>query len=372
MKPLGIYIHIPFCRSKCAYCDFYSLAGEREGQMDAYLATLKEDIKGWSNRLRDYQIDTLYIGGGTPSWFGGRRVGELIEWVKGCCALSPDCEITVEANPDSLTKTDLELLTAKGLTRLSMGVQSACESELKAIGRPHSFLQAAEKVEMARRVGVKSLSLDLIYGLPGQTLEGWQSSVEEVLALKPDHLSLYGLKVEEGTPLWKNRECYDLPDDDFQADCYLWAAERLEREGFVHYEISNFARPGHESRHNLKYWTLGEYLGFGPAAHSDFGGIRFGNSRDLGGYLIGNCCRSEETVISPDERREEYIMLGLRTRWGISGEEYEGIHGESFAPMERKLRDFSKHGLCLKEEGRWRLTAKGWLLSNAIITELLA
>ncbi len=369
MKPLGIYIHIPFCKSKCAYCDFYSLPG-REGEMERYAAALCGQLQRVGQQTGDYLVDTVYFGGGTPSWFGAERIIRILQALNQSFSLSRDCEITMEANPDSVTGEGLALLHRAGVNRISLGVQSAEEEVLATAGRPHSFAQAKLAVALARRAGFDHLSLDLIYGLPGQTMEGWQKTVEQVLALEPEHLSCYGLKVEEGTPFSK-RSLEDFPDEDVQADEYLWTCQRLEQAGFHHYEISNFSKPGRESRHNLKYWTLGEYLGFGPAAYSDFGGLRYGYSRDLDGWLRGEMLRSEEMVITQQERVREYVMLGLRLSRGISQEEYEAGGGGGWSGLEQKMRLFAKYGLMEETDGRWRCTDRGFLVSNGILGQLL-
>lgn len=369
MKPLGIYIHIPFCKSKCAYCDFYSLPG-KEGEMDGYAAALCAQLNRAGPGAGDYLVDTVYFGGGTPSWFGAERIVRVLNGVKQNFSMAEDCEITLEANPDSVTEEGLARLRKAGVNRISLGVQSAEDAVLTAAGRPHTFAQAQLGVQIIRRAGFENLSLDLIYGLPGQTPEGWQQTVERVLALEPEHLSCYGLKVEEGTP-FRNRDPEDFPDEDAQADAYLWACKRLEQAGFHHYEISNFARPGRESRHNLKYWTLGEYLGFGPAAHSDFGGLRFGYSRDLAAWLRGETPRCEESRPSPEERVREYIMLGLRLSRGICQGEYEAGGGSAWGQLEEKMGLFARHGLLEETDGRWRCTDRGFLVSNAILVELL-
>ena len=273
---LGLYLHIPFCRSKCAYCDFYSLAG-REEQMDAYQNALLAHLKQTACTAH-CPVDTVYFGGGTPSLFGEKRLLALLAAVKKYYKLDRDAEITLEANPDSVSLKMLAKLRAGGFNRLSIGMQSAQDGELQAVGRPHTAEQTVQAVCAARKAKFKNVSLDLIYGLPGQTLESWQATVAQAVALQPQHLSCYGLKVEEHTPLARGLargEFSLLPSGDDQADRLLWTAERLARAGFVQYEISNFARPGYESQHNLRYWLTRPYLSFGPGAHSDFGGRRF-------------------------------------------------------------------------------------------------
>jgi len=368
---LGLYIHIPFCRSKCAYCDFYSLP-HREEAMDNYRAALSARLSQLAPQAANRRVDTVYFGGGTPSYFGAKRLAALLTQVRSLYRLAPDAEITLEANPDSADEVALSLLRQSGFNRLSLGVQSVDDALLKRIGRPHTFAQARRAVSDARRADFANVSLDLIYGLPGQDLSGWQSTLERVLALEPDHLSCYGLKVEEGTPLHARVLAGEqLPDDDAQVDMYLWAVERLEGAGFVQYEISNFARPGFASRHNLRYWQLRPYLGFGPGAHSDFNGRRFSLARDLERCLSGEWVRDTEEAISPRERASEYLMLGLRTARGVEKEEYQKICGGDFAPIEECLTLFARHGWARRTGERWRLTPEGFLLSNQLIGRVL-
>ncbi len=375
-EPLGIYIHIPFCRSKCDYCDFYSLAGCGGEKMDLCQKALLAHIREAAPTAADRQVDTVYFGGGTPSYYGAKRLAEVLKTLKKHYHLAKDCEITVEANPDTADFRTLRALRRAGVNRVSLGVQSACDRDLAALHRVHTFAQAAEAVAAARKAKLHNVSLDLIYGLPGQTMAAWQETVEAALALEPEHLSCYGLKVEEGTPLWERRETADLPDDDTQADEYLWTVERLARAGYTQYEISNFAKPGRASRHNLKYWTLGEYMGFGPAAHSDFGGRRYGYLRDLDGYidgvLRGGRIVAEEDLIPKKERGGEYLMLGLRTVNGIEEWEYRSRYFMEFAPVEGLLREYAQRGWAVREEnGRWHFTPEGFLLSNQLIGSIL-
>ena len=369
-QTVGLYLHIPFCRSKCTYCDFYSLAGA-EDRMDAYGAALCRQMETAPAGL---PVDTVYVGGGTPSWFGPSRLCALLEAVRRRFRLDPSAEITVEANPDSVTEAGLRRLRSAGFNRISLGMQSARDDELRRIGRPHDAAAVVRAVTAARAAGFDNLSLDLIYGLPEQTMDRWQGNVEAALALAPEHLSCYGLQAESGTPLYlKERDT--LPDDDTQADLYLRAVERLERAGYPQYEISNFARPGRESRHNLRYWTLRPYLGFGPGAHSDFGGRRFSLPRDLEGYLRdaerGVFRRETDEAIGPAERAAEYLMLRLRLRDGLEPKEYETALGLEFGPLEACFADWQRQGWAARERGRWHLTPAGFLLSNRLIGQAL-
>ena len=374
-EKLGIYIHIPFCRSKCDYCDFYSLAG-REERMDDYQKALITHIKEASPQARGWQVDTVYFGGGTPSFYGEKRLRELLRLIAKRFDLAKDAEITVECNPDSVDLKMLQALRKAGVNRLSLGVQSACDQELQNLHRPHTFEQAVQAVTMARQAKFQNLSLDLIYGLPGQTMEGWQNTVEQILALKPEHLSCYGLKVEAGTPLdYRVSRGERLPDDDQQADMYLWAVDRLAQEGFRQYEISNFARSGFQSRHNLKYWMGNPYIGFGPGAHSDFGGRRYSFLRDLEGYITGvlggGVVIDSSDLIPSRERGSEYLMLRLRTTRGIEEWEYRREFFLNFDPIEQKLEEYERQGWAERHDRRWNLTPKGFLVSNQLIGDLL-
>ena len=369
-QTLGLYLHIPFCKSKCAYCDFYSLPHSEE-KMDAYTAALIRHLEEVAPRCARQTVDTVYFGGGTPSYLGEKRLTQLLKTVKKRYHVASDAEITLEANPDSAGdwKT-LRVLRKAGFNRISLGVQAADDAMLRRIGRVHTWDQVLSAVAAARMAKLENLSLDLIYGLPGQTLTAWQETLTAAAALEPKHISCYGLKVEPGTPLWQQRQGAALPDDDAQADMYLWTVDYLAKQGYAQYEISNFARPGFESRHNLKYWQLGEYAGFGPGAHSDLGGVRFAYERDLDAYIAGELRLSDMERIPPLDRDLEYIMLSLRTAQGIDSGYFERQFRQRFRPMEELLTQYEAHGLAARTERGWRLTPRGFFVSNAIIVSL--
>ena len=372
---LGIYIHIPFCRSKCDYCDFYSLAG-RDDRMDQYQKALLSHIKETAPLAQDFPVDTIYIGGGTPSYYGAKRLKELLGVIRKLYKVEKDAEVTVECNPDSVDVKSLKILRKAGVNRLSMGMQSANACELERIHRIHTPQQVNEAATAARKAGFTNLSLDLIYGLPGQTMDSWKATVEHALSLIPQHLSCYGLKVEEGTPLAARvAQGEILPDDDQQADLYLWTVGRLERAGYPQYEISNFAKPGFASRHNLRYWLTQPYIGFGPGAHSDFGGRRYYFVQDLDAYiqgvLQGGDIIDESEIIPKRERCGEYLMLRLRTVQGINEQEYRSTYFMDFAPLQARLEQFRAQGWAEQTDGRWHFTPKGFLLSNQLIGDLL-
>ena len=375
-KSLGIYVHIPFCRSKCEYCDFYSLGGRHKEEMARYLTAVQEHIREAAALAPSYTVDTVYFGGGTPTFFGAAGLEQILNEIAKRFTVSKTPEISLEANPDTAKPQALRTLQRAGFNRISIGVQSDSDELLKKLGRPHNFEQARTAVAEARRQGFENISLDLMYGLPGQTLAMWRQTLDTVLQLRPEHRSCYALKVEEGTPLWGYREFANLPDDDTQADMYLAAVDALRIAGFEQYEISNFARPGRLCRHNMKYWTGGEYLGFGPSAASDFAGKRFTAKRDLEGYIEGVLKHgeilSECETIPLRERAGEYLMLRLRTANGIEETEYTKQFLLPFLPLEKILQRCAKAELAEKTpDGRWRLTPQGFFVSNAVILDLL-
>ena len=320
-------------------------------------------------------MDTVYFGGGTPSFFGAGGLARIFAEIDRRFDVSRDAEVTFEANPDSVTLPMLTHLRRAGFNRISIGVQSDLDEQLKALGRPHNYKQAQQAVSLARRAGFDNLSVDLMFGLPNQSREQWMETLRHVIDLKADHISCYGLKVEEGTKLWTYKDCANLPDDDAQADMYFYAVQTLEEFGYHQYEISNFAKDGFICRHNMKYWTGDEYLGFGPCAASDFAGKRFTIQADLQKYLDGvktkGVILSECDTIPLRERAGEYLMLRLRTVDGIEEGEYTKSFLLPFEPLQKVLEKLEKNDLCVQNGGRWRLTPKGFMLSNQVILTLL-
>ncbi len=375
-KPLGIYVHIPFCKSKCRYCDFYSMPCKDDKLMDGYLDAVCAHIREAGALAPGYKADTIYFGGGTPSYFGGDAIAIIMTAIRRSFDVTADAEITFEANPDSVTEKLLHRMRAEGFNRVSLGVQDDHDDILKLLGRPHNYAQTVAAFQLIRKAGFRNVSLDLMYGLPGQTLSSWQETLSDVLRMNPEHCSCYGLKIEEGTPFYDMKSTLNLPDDDTQADMYLAAVEILRDRGFRQYEISNFARKGLYSRHNYKYWTGGEYLGFGPSASSDFAGKRFTLVADLEKYIngirTGGDIMDEVQEIPLRERAGEYLMLRLRTNSGISAKDYESTFMLPFGPLEDILRKQQTYGRAVcNADGRWSLTPKGYLISNDIISDLL-
>ena len=375
-KPrLGIYIHIPFCASKCSYCDFYSLAGCEQQMPDyhrALIAHLEESARG----IRNYEVDSVYFGGGTPSYYGAEHLMEIFDVLKRNGNVRLDAEVTVECNPDSMTYKDLRLMRQEGVTRISIGVQATNNDLLKLIGRRHNFQQAELAFSAARKAGFDNISLDLIYGLPSQTKSDWAESLARIVEMHPEHISCYGLKLEEGTPMYREyKDSPVLPSEDEQADMYSYAAEMLERYGYRQYEISNFCAPGFESLHNLKYWNLDDYMGFGPGAHSCVGNLRYSFVKDLKRYISGVERRvsiiDEYQLVDPMERSVEYLMLAMRTNRGVSEEDYRVRTQSDWKPILRALQAFADKGWAEETDGRWHFTVPGFLISNTLIGILL-
>lgn len=376
MKTIGIYIHTPFCLSKCAYCDFASYEGKNE-LMPSYHDAVKTHIKEFAPRLDAFYVDTVYFGGGTPTRFGAKRLIDIFELMKQQCKVLVDGEVTLEANPESVKLDEFKELRKAGFNRVSLGIQSFSDVKLKRIGRAHDREEALDAIEHIRAAKFDNLSIDLIYGLPGQTREDWAEDLAQAVRLQPEHISAYGLKIEKGTKLWYQRSSPDIPDDDTQADMYLYTVDALAGAGYVQYEISNFAKPGRESKHNLKYWTLEPYVGFGSSAASYFGDVRYKYLTDPESYIAA--VKNNTAITIPDEteylssyeRAADYIMLGMRTSLGICRDEYNAIYRGGFDSIESTLQDFIKLDFVIRNDDRYSFTPRGFLLSNRLIGELL-
>lgn len=363
-KPVGLYLHIPFCRRKCAYCDFYSACVTDE-LINGYLKGLYASLGKWGGTVRR-PVDTVYLGGGTPSLLGENLI-PLTAAVRSSFDLSPQAEITLELNPDC---GEGVLLSARraGINRLSVGLQSGIDSELALLGRTHTASQAADTVYSARRLGFENISVDLMCALPGSDIGTVKQSLDFVARLNPEHISVYILKIEENTLFYKKRAELDLPDDDAAAEQYLYICEYLKNQGYLHYEISNFARPGFESRHNLKYWRCEEYLGIGAAAHSFLNGKRFFYPRSIKKFLSGEPPLPDGDGGDPCE----YIMLCLRLSEGLRFSEYRARFGSELSRGFLSAGARLSHlGLLTLGENGAALTERGMLLSNTVITELL-
>jgi oxygen-independent coproporphyrinogen-3 oxidase len=373
MCSVGLYIHIPFCQAKCAYCDFASYAG-CEALFVPYLDALRREM-----RLARRVCHTLYVGGGTPTILPASDLAALIESARQTFGLGPDAEVTVEANPGTVDAASLRQLGKAGVCRLSLGVQSLDDGMLRLLGRIHTAEQAHLAVRDARAAGFDNLSLDLIFGLPGQTLAQWQEDVRRVLDLSPEHLSLYALTVEENTPLAASIEAGELraPDDDLAAEMYAWAEEMLAEARLVHYEISNWALPGHACQHNLIYWRNEPYVGLGAAAHSWYDGVRRSNLRVPGEYIdvlrAGRSPIDEEEAIDPALEMGETMMMGLRLlEEGVSFARFTRRFGVSMDDVYRsQIEGLITRGLLARTPDRIHLTKRGHLLGNQVFAEFL-
>lgn len=374
MKSLGIYVHTPFCKKKCSYCDFHSKCGDKK-TMVAYSKALCKHIEESNMLDTAYEVDTIYFGGGTPTVMPLREIERIVRALYENFKVLDTCEMTIEANPESVELKYLKRLKSLGFNRISMGVQSTNDDELEILGRIHNFEQVKTAVNTIREAGFDNLSLDLMYGLPEQNIESFKKSLSDVIALSPEHISCYALKLEEGTHLYSTTDVYNFPDDDAVADMYLMAVAYLAEHGYKQYEISNFAKENKFSRHNKRYWNMSEYLGFGPAAHSFINKLRFNYFPDTEKYINGvlnNDIIIEKSEEAQDgERAGEYVMLALRTTDGISAEVLEKKYLMYFDELEKKFLNYHKMGYAEFDGISWRLTPKGFLVSNTIISELL-
>ena len=373
----GIYVHIPFCASRCAYCDFFStlrLADAGERYVDALIA----EARLRHGELRGERVKTLYLGGGTPSQLPVALLLRLVEGLRDVFDLSGLEEFTVEANPDDVTAEWCAALPPLGVNRVSMGVQSFEDDILRLIGRRHTAQQAVEAVENLRQADIRNISIDLIFGLPGQTVESWTASVKQAIALAPQHISAYGLTYEEGTRLWRQRErgeVVEVPEEQC-IEMYRILVDTLQTAGYEHYEISNFALPGYHSRHNSSYWNDTPYLGLGAAAHSYDGDVRRYNPADLQEYIdkvMAGETACEQEVLTQVERYDERVMLGLRTARGIDAEMLRSDFGdEAWQHFTREAQGHIAAGhLAVKDGNRYVLTREGIMLSDAVIRDLL-
>ena len=380
---LGIYVHIPFCRSKCRYCDFNSYAG-REGMIDEYVEATLTEMATVVARANGPRATTLYIGGGTPSLLPTPAVAAIVEQARRLFTLPAEAEVTLEANPGTLTKQGLATLREAGMNRLSLGVQSFDERELRFLGRIHFAADARAAYEWARLAGFTNVNLDLIYALPGQTADGWLRSLRQAIDLAPEHLSLYALSVEEGTPLAAAVAAGTVvpatPDE--AATLYEVSHEALAAAGYQHYEISNWARRPEQgraplrSRHNLIYWRNQPYLGFGAGAHSFFGHSRYSNEREPRRYvaLVRREGRAvvDSTALNETHEAQDTLMLGLRLAEGVDVASFQARHGWDLLRLcGDEIEEMSAIGLLAIEEGSLRLTPKGWLLENEVLLRLL-
>ena len=381
---MELYVHVPFCKRKCRYCDFASWAG-REDWIPAYVDAVLTEAHSAHDALGTQSMETAFLGGGTPSLLPPEALTRLLQGVFSLFPLEADAEFTSECNPGTLTAAWLEAAQAAGVNRLSMGMQAGQPHLLHMLGRIHTFTDVEASVKLARAAGIRNLNLDLMFGLPGQTLNDWAEKLDMALSLHPEHLSCYGLIPEEGTQLGDAILAGEvpLPAEDAERTMYDMTLTRLAAAGFEQYEISNFAKPGCACRHNLGYWRQTPYLGLGPAAASMLPGrtpeefsLRRTNVRDLAAYLRqshqGRFQPAEEESVSPAEARFETMMLGLRTTKGVNEATFEAMHGVALADVYgAKLAELETQGLLCHTGGWWRLTRRGMDVQNGVLVELM-
>ncbi len=373
----GVYVHIPFCASRCSYCDFFSTLRLDEVGHD-YVEALIAEARLRKAELNGKPVKTLYMGGGTPSQLPLPLLARLIDGLKATLDLNAVQEFTLEANPDDVTPEWCAAVRALGVNRVSMGVQSFQDAVLRLVGRRHTARQAIDAVASLRHAGIDNISIDLIYGLPGQTLETWAESVRQAVDLRPQHISAYGLTYEPGTRLWQQRECGEVVEasEDQYLDMYRILVGLLQVAGYEHYEISNFALPGYRSRHNSSYWNETPYLGLGAAAHSYDGTMRRSNPADLCGYIrritSGQpACQVED--LAWWERYDERVMLGLRTADGVDAHRLRSDFGDkAWAHFVSEARRHIDAGnMICTDDGRYILTSEGIVLSDSVMRDLM-
>ena len=364
-EDISVYIHIPYCRSKCGYCDFCS--SPDLSTADAYAAELKRRI---AVNATSKPVESVYFGGGTPTYIGADRLSGILKTVKENYVLAPDCEITCEANPGTADADALSKLRNAGINRISAGIQTAVPEELTALQRTsHTVTDGEMLVKNARAAGFDNISLDLMYGIPGQSVESLMRSLDFVLGLGPEHISAYALKLEEGTPLYKAAPV--LPDDDTVAEMYVLINGELKKNGYVRYEISNFSKPGHESRHNLRYWKGGDYMGFGISAASFLNSVRYLQAPDMKKFLSGEGPDVEE-IVDGEAAKAEYIMLRLRLTEGIDKDGFkERFKTDLDEKYGSKIKKYTEGGFAVDTDKRFYLTDKGIFVSNTVIADLI-
>lgn len=384
MKELGIYVHIPFCKQKCSYCDFISY-WDKNDLVEKYIEVLKQEIKNNTEDVSKYEISTIYIGGGTPSYIESEYIGEILKIIKQKYNVSKNAEITIEVNPGTVTQEKLRSYAESGINRISIGLQSCNNNLLKMIGRIHTYEDFLSTYTLAREVGFKNINVDLMIGLPNQTLEDVKKSLEEIIKLNPKHISVYSLIVEEGTPIEKKivKGELKLPNEELERQEYWEVKRTLENSGYKHYEISNFAKRGYESKHNLNCWEQKEYLGFGIAAHSYMNGVRYSNVEHIEEYLkkemgsekceVGkNTSNIIHEIQTEENKKKEYMLLGLRKIDGIKISSFKNKFGcNPIIEFKNELNKLVQEKLIEIDLDQIKLTKKGIDLANLVWEEFI-
>ncbi len=375
MKELGIYVHIPFCKQKCSYCDFISYC-DKNDLIEKYIKALKQEIENSS--VNEYEISTIYIGGGTPSYIESKYIGEILKTIKQKYNISKNVEITIEVNPGTATKEKLRDYVEAGINRISIGLQSCNNNLLKMIGRIHTYEDFLSTYKLAREVGFKNINVDLMIGLPNQTLDDVKKSLEEISKLNPEHISVYSLIVEEGTPIEKKIADgqLKLPNEELEREEYWEVKKFLESLGYKHYEISNFAKTGYESKHNLNCWEQKEYLGFGAAAHSYMKKTRYSNTENIEKYINQEMQSKQLHIVhevqKEEEQKKEYMLLGLRKIDGVQISSFKNKFGcNPIMEFKNELNKLTQEGLIEIDLDQIKLTEKGIDLANIVWEEFV-
>jgi len=377
MAPISLYIHIPFCKSKCYYCDFLSFS-KQEALIDPYVNALIEEIKTYAKMINNRETISIFFGGGTPSLLSVQHVSRIMAVITQLCKLSSDAEITIECNPESLSEDKMKGYKEAGINRVSMGLQATQNNALKQLGRIHSFETFCKKYNKLRAFGYDNINIDLMFGLPDQTIEDWHDTINRVMTLQSEHLSIYGLHIEENTPFYtaNKEEKFILPDEEAERTMYWTANQLLTTHGYHHYEISNYSKAGYESEHNKVYWTLGEYIGLGLGASSYFQDYRLENTKDLKAYIEAN--GNLEKLISIKQKSsevnkiEEWVFLGLRLINGIEKLAFKQHFNQSFDKIyESQIEKLLKEGLVQVDDDRVWLTSKGIDISNYVFSHFI-
>lgn len=373
MKALGIYIHIPFCKRKCNYCDFYSRSCCTN--ISDYVCALCAHIRKEASLYDDCLVDSVFIGGGTPSLLCEADIDKLFDVIKSSFSLAENAEISVEGNPESLSAERLAAFKKNGVNRLSMGLQSCVEPELVALGRIHTLADFESAYSDARKAGFDNINIDIMYALPEQSVESFKKTLDYVTGLDPEHISCYCLKIEDGTPF--SKMSLSLPDEDAQYSMYMTACQALECAGYKQYEISNFSKNGRRCVHNLKYWQSDEYVGFGPSAHSFFDGVRYFYEDETDKYVdeasrYGSPQKiaEEDAKLTPEEKMDEYVMLRLRLSDGVDTTLFKELFGVEFESLY-DVQGFVDDGYMIKRNGCLSFSPKGFFVSNFILSQIL-
>ena len=382
-KSIGLYVHIPFCLHKCAYCDFCSSEQKDKMQKEAYVDALVYDIEHMGKELEydNIIVDSIYFGGGTPSLLSRREIELLTDTIYDSFRVTEDAEFTFEVNPATLDRAKAKTLIECGVNRLSIGVQSVHDNELAALSRIHSFKDFINCYKIARKAGFDNISFDVMYGIPEQTLGSFLETLDTLIELEPEHISMYGLRIEEGTPFCIHQNELDLPNEDMEYAMYRQGRQKLIEAGYLQYEISNYSKPQRRSRHNLKYWRCEEYIGVGVAAHSFYADKRYAKITDTDRYITYICAHEDHAAtisagsveqIDHGTLETEYVMLGLRTSDGINKAEYRARFGTDFdAKYASRIKEYVQAGFIIDTPTACSFSAEGMYVSNRILCDIL-